>query len=96
MDLFLDDSVSMNINVQCTEPFEKSILRHSMRSLQHSYTGEGSIDERHVIPHQKLSYRNSEGSPQTDIGAPFIRPEESMVSGIYRLSLNGYKTYMER
>ncbi|KAF2881192.1 hypothetical protein ILUMI_24976 [Ignelater luminosus] len=91
-----DDTVSMSVSMQPTEPFAKSILRHSMRSLQHPLSSENNIDHRNLAGHQKVTYRNSEGSPHVDLGSSLIRPEDALVSGIYRLSLNGYKAYMER
>lgn len=86
----------MSVSMQPTEPFAKSVLRHSMRSLQHPLSSESNIDHRNLASHQKLAYRNSEGSPHLDINSSLIRPEDALVSGIYRLSLNGYKAYMER
>ncbi|KAK4871640.1 hypothetical protein RN001_015764 [Aquatica leii] len=91
-----DDTVSMNASVQHNEPFGKSVLRHSMRSLQYPLTSDNNMDYRLAPGHQKLAYRSSEGSLHSESHLPLIRPEEAMMSGIYRLSLNGYKTYMER
>ncbi|KAK5639014.1 hypothetical protein RI129_011506 [Pyrocoelia pectoralis] len=84
-----DDTVSMNAAVQHTEPFGKTVLRHSMRSLQHPLTCDNSIDFRHNLGHQKLAYRSSDGSLHSDPNSSLIRPEDAMISGIYRLSLNG-------
>lgn len=74
-----DDSLSMNVNMN--EPFGKSVLRHSMRSLQHPI---GNTSTEH---HQKVNYKTTEASSLN---------EDVLSSGIYGLSLNGYNNYVER
>ncbi|KAB0800800.1 hypothetical protein PPYR_06539 [Photinus pyralis] len=91
-----DDTISMNAAVENAEPFGKTVLRHSIRSLQHPVMSDNSLEFRHSSGLQKLAYRSSDGSLHSDLNSPLLRPEDAMISGIYRLSLNGYKTYMER
>lgn len=87
-----DDTVSMNVNM--SDPFGKSTLRHSMRSLQNPTFNNNTMDQRYM-GHPRVPYRTSDAVSLAD-GRPYIRQEDVLVSGIYRLSLNGYKNYVER
>lgn len=64
--------------------------RHSI-SLKHNLPSEGGVELRYH-PDASRSYRMSE--------VPYLgqtnKPDDILTSGFYRLSLNGYHTYMER
>lgn len=93
--LFLDDVISVAASLQQnhSDPFEKTTLRHSLRSLQYV-----KPDNRHLQGQQSVSCRNSEDFAVSDIerNQEYGKAEDSMLSGIYALSLNGYKSYIER
>lgn len=52
-----EDSVSVG-----NESFGKSVLRHSMRSLQHPSTSDTNSEQRFSMDHQRLAYRSSDSS----------------------------------
>lgn len=85
-----EDSVSVG-----NESFGKSVLRHSMRSLQHPSTSDTNSEQRFSMDHQRLAYRSSDSS-MMDGGPIFVRNDDMLTNGVYRLSINGYKNYMER
>lgn len=64
-----------------------------MRSLQHSATGEA--DDRYSLGHQRLGYRGSDNS-LAESSPTFLRSEDLLANGLYRLSISGYKNYMEK
>lgn len=94
--LLLDDVISVAASVPQihTDPFGKSTLRHSLRSLQ--YTKTDSM--HHLQGNEVLSGRNSEDPVVSDsrMQRECIKCEDPLLSGIYGLSLNGYKAYIER
>lgn len=83
----------MSVNTNINETFGKSVLRHSMRSLQHPQTNE--VDDRFSLGHQRLAYRGSDNS-LAESSPTFLRSEDLLANGVYRLSISGYKNYMER
>lgn len=85
-----EDAVSVG-----NESFGKSVLRHSMRSLQHPSTSDTNSEQRYSVDHQRLAYRSSDSS-MMDAGPIFLRNDDLLANGVYRLSINGYKNYMER
>lgn len=85
-----EDSVSMNINM--SEPFAKSQFRHSMRSLQNPIFSNNASDQRYS--NNSVPYRSK--STQLSESHSFVRQEDLLTTGIYGLSLNGYKNYVER
>lgn len=81
----------MNKNV--IEPFLKSDVRHSMRSMKHNVPNSNDrVELRYSQEPNRHVYRNSD---ITYLGYP-VRTEDMLTSGFYRLSLNGYSKYMER
>lgn len=64
-----------------------------MRSLQHPPAGD--VDQRYSLGHQRLGYRGSDNSI-VETSPRFVRSEDLLANGVYRLSINGYKNYMER
>lgn len=88
-----DDTISINTNFN--DPFLKSDIRHSVRSVKQNIPSpnESCIDQRYSHVIQRHAYRNSDmhyGDDQP------LRQEEILNTGFYRLSLNGYNKYMER
>ncbi|CAH1103380.1 unnamed protein product [Psylliodes chrysocephalus] len=79
----IDDTISVSTN-------GKQDPRHSI-SLKHNLPSEGGVELRYH-PDASRSYRMSE--------VPYLgqtnKPDDILTSGFYRLSLNGYHTYMER
>lgn len=65
-----------------------------MRSLQHPPTSEAA-DDRYSLGHQRLGYRGSDNS-LAESSPTFLRSEDLLANGLYRLSISGYKNYMER
>lgn len=70
------------------ESFGKTDLRHSIRSNKHS-TSEHNIVEQNYLSGSRYSVRNPADYLEHDIN-------RSDDMGFYRLSINGYKNYMER
>ncbi|KAJ8936500.1 hypothetical protein NQ314_012364 [Rhamnusium bicolor] len=88
----VDDNISVCTNLN--EPFVKSDMCHSMRSMKHSLPvpNESCVDQRYSQVTSRLPYRNSDIAYDNEP----TRQEEILNSGFYRLSLNGYSKYMER
>ncbi|XP_018325652.1 uncharacterized protein LOC108737338 isoform X2 [Agrilus planipennis] len=86
-----DETMSVNINFR-QDPFGKPVFRHSMRSLQ--YPPNEPLPEQKTLSssHQKLVYR----SLDCDSNPTIYRPEDALLPSIYKLSINGYKNYIER
>ncbi|CAH0562613.1 unnamed protein product [Brassicogethes aeneus] len=84
-----DDNVSVN-TMATSEPFVKSNMRQSLRSLkQPMQQNENNVELRYSMPGSYHFYRGSE--------IPYLqRHDDGLTSGFYALSLNGYKSYMER
>lgn len=85
-----EDAVSIG-----SEQFSKTILRHSMRSLQHPSTSDTNLEQRYPTDHQRLTYMSSENS-LADVSPVFVKTDDILANGVYRLSINGYNSYMER
>lgn len=86
-----EDTVSIG-----NDTFGKTVLRHSMRSLQHPSMSDTNSEQRYSVDHQRLAYRSSADNPIMDTGPIFLRNDDILTNGVYRLSINGYKNYMER
>lgn len=89
-----DDTSS--VGTTATEPFAKSSdIRHSLRSSKYvmaTSSTDSSGDSRHHRDRERIVYRQSDvpynpGRPEIDDG---------INSGLFRLSLQGYNSYMER
>ncbi|XP_044256282.1 uncharacterized protein LOC123006131 [Tribolium madens] len=82
-----DDNVSVGTNMN--EPFGKSDLRNSMRSNK----CDTDVEQRYLLSNSRMTYKNVTNSYME---GSFSRQEESIARGLYALSFNGYKNYIER
>lgn len=85
------DTVSMSIE----NPFGKTVLRHSLRSLQHPVVMETNDLRYSVQSHPKLIYKGSDSSSLNENMAHYIRHDDALSGGLHRLSLNGFKNYVD-
>ncbi|KRT84463.1 hypothetical protein AMK59_2441, partial [Oryctes borbonicus] len=77
-----EDAVSVNLN----DMFGKSVLRHSMRSLQHPlYSSE--TNEYKFSNHPKLTYRNSDDNLYIEHAQP-MKNEDALINNFYKLNLS--------
>ena len=72
------------------EPFGKSDLRHSMRS--NKCVSSEDVDQRYLLSNPRMPYKNINNSY---VEGSYARHEE-IARGLYALSINGYRSYMER
>ena len=88
--LFIEDTVSMNFNIGMGDTFNKSIIRHSVRSLQHPMLNSESNEHR-LLNHSKLVYSNSNNMHSES--SQHMLYEDSLVPN---MKLNVYKNRVER
>ncbi|XP_019865895.1 histone-lysine N-methyltransferase SETD1B isoform X2 [Aethina tumida] len=86
-----DDNISVN-TMATSEPFVKSDLRQSLRSLK-PLPSESSPETRYSSSIPRHSYRNSDTSY---LDNKIYRQDDAITTGLYGLSLNGYQNYIER
>jgi hypothetical protein len=85
----LDDNISMGTNMN--EPFAKSDLRHSVRSSK--CVNNEEVEQRYLLSNPRMGYKNLNNSY---VDNSYPRYEEVLARGLYTLSIDGYKNYMER
>lgn len=79
------------MSTTANEPFIRSDLRHGVRS--NMYLPDEEVETRYP---NSTSYQRVCNSVPNYLTTNPTRQEEALARGLYRLSINGYKRYMER